>query len=391
MIKDPLLIVLVLLSIVIFILHLSEHPRYKSWFKFLPYIFWIFFIPMMISTAGLIDDKSPVYQMATKNFLPASLFLLLISVDLKLIFRLGWPALFVFFAGSFGVMLGAVAAFSIFKQWVGPEFWSGFGTIAGSWTGGSANMIAVKESLATPDAIFLPFVVVDTIVPYVWMAMIVAASKSQSVVNRWMDADPRILEDINKRLSYIKSHMETAQFRWPITVLIFVAALIVSVFIQQITAFLPQVEGIISQFTWVIILASFLGLAGSMTPLHRIVHFGTTRVGYFLLYFVLTTIGAKANLSNLGSAFILIAAGFLIASIHGIVTLAAARLIRAPIFLVAAASQANLGGVASAPIVAEIYQPGLSAIGLLMAILGNIVGTYLGIMTGEICRMISGV
>ena len=155
---------------------------------------------------------------------------------------------------------------------------------------------------------------------------------------------------------------------------------------QRVAQVLPAVEGVISSFAWTIILVSTLGLAGSLTPLRRCEALGSTRIGYYLLYFVLTTIGAKASVSHLGASAVLIAAGVVIILVHAAVLLIAARLLKAPMMLIATASQANVGGVASAPVVAEIYQPGLASIGLLMAILGNIIGTYLGIVVGQICR-----
>src|SRR3989338_10203814 len=169
MVKNPLLIVCILLSIELLVLWISNQHRFKKCFKFLPSLFWIYFLPMVVSTAGLIDAKSPVYQQITVNLLPASLFLLLITVDVKGILKLGPTALIMFFAGSLGIVIGAPLVFWILKGWVAPEFWSGFGALAGSWTGGRAHMIAVKEALGTPDAVFLPMVIVDTIVPYVWM------------------------------------------------------------------------------------------------------------------------------------------------------------------------------------------------------------------------------
>jgi uncharacterized membrane protein len=153
---------------------------------------------------------------------------------------------------------------------------------------------------------------------------------------------------------------------------------------------LPTMGGMFSPFTWAIILASLLGLAGSLTPLRKLEQAGSNKIGYFLLYFVLTTIGARASLEHLGNSGILILAGFGIVAIHAAVLIVAARLLKAPMFLAAVASQANIGGTASAPIVAEIYRPGLAAVGLLMAVLGSVVGTYLGLLVGKICFLIIG-
>jgi len=151
---------------------------------------------------------------------------------------------------------------------------------------------------------------------------------------------------------------------------------------------LPQIQNVVTSYTWTIMIVTLIGILLSFSPIRGLDRSGASRTGYDLLYFVLTAIGAKASVASVGSALVLIAAGLVIVVVHGVVLLAGARLLRAPMFLVAAASQANIGGVASAPVVAEVYHPGLASVGLLLAILGNIVGTWLGIVCAQLCRMI---
>jgi uncharacterized membrane protein len=387
MIRDPFLIVCLLLAIEALVLYLEGQRRFKKYFSFIPHVFWIYFLPMLIATAGLIDTKNWVLTVITTHLLPASLFLLLLSVDIKAILRLGWPALVMMSAGSFGIILGTTASFAVFQNIVGKEFWSGFGSLAASWTGGSANMIAVKEAIHTPEHVFLPMVVVDTINPYIWMGLLVALAGWQRRFDQWNHADRTILEALKTKVpdsSLAKrNHLRT----FPALVLVLLA-LGVSLAAQALAAACPEVKDVISQYTWTIIIVSSLGIVASFTPVKGLDDFGATKVGYFLLYFVLTSIGAKANLGQLGTALPLILAGFIILIIHAAVLLLTAKLMRAPMFLVAVASQANVGGVASAPIVAEIYQSGYASVGLLLAIFGNIIGTYVGILTSQICRMI---
>jgi len=388
-IKNPFLLICFLLLIEFAILYISNQARFKKYFQFLPSIFWIYFLPMLASTFGMIDAKSPIYQKITTHLLPASLVLLLLSVDIKSIFKLGKEAIFMFFIGSAGIVLGTPLVFFLFKNWIGNDFWAGFGAISASWTGGSANMIAVKEALGVKDAVFLPMVIVDTIVPYVWMGILVAIVGLQPLFDRFNKSNRKVLDEINRRVAKVTAAGKT-QWRVSTTVFIFALAILGSFFSQFLAGFLPVVKDIISAYAWTVIIVSFLGISLSFSPIRKLEAFGASRVGYFLLYFVLTSIGAKASLNNIGSAFILISAGFLLVLIHAIFLFIAARIIKAPMFLVAVASQANIGGVASAPIVAEIYQPGLASVGLLLAILGNIVGTYLGILTGGLCRWVGG-
>ncbi len=387
MIQNRFLLVVILLAIEVVVLFLASHQRFKKYFEFLPGVFWIYFFPMLMSTFGLVDAKSSIYQSISNIFLPASLLLLLIPVDIKAILKLGPTALLMFFAGSLGIVLGAPVVFWLLKRWIGVDFWSGFACLSGSWTGGSANMIAVKEALQTPDAVFLPMVVVDTVVPYVWMGSLIALKGMQAVYDRWNKTDRKILDDLAGQISKIDLKKSDRRQLVPV-VLVLALGLLGSVLSSKLAKFLPVIKDVVSPYAWTIIVVSVLGIVLSLTRMRKIESFGASRVGYFLLYFVLTSIGAKASLTNIQSTFILIFAGVLLVLIHACVLIATAKLIKAPLFLVATASQANIGGVASAPVVAEIYQPGFAAVGLLLAILGNIVGTWIGIAVGQICRLL---
>lgn len=389
MIEHPVLVTIFLVLIEITILGLAGRERLKKYFQFLPSIFWIYFLPMVASTLGWVAAKSPVYQAAADYLLPASLFLLLVTVDIKAIARLGRLALLMFFAGSAGIVLGAPLVFFVFKEWVGREMGPGFGALAGSWTGGSANMIAVKEAMGTPDEIFLPMVIVDTVVPYVWMGTLVALVTLQPYFDRWSRPRSDILDHLGKRVAGI-TVSKAVPLRWHAVLLFVMMAGLTTVGARFLGQQLPVIKNVMSAYTWTIMIVSTAGIVFSFTPLKTLGNFGADKVGYFLLYFVLTTIGAKANVSHVGTAFALILAGFCLVVFHAAILTIAAKLLRAPMFLVAVASQANIGGVASAPVVAEIYQPGLASVGLLLAICGNIVGTYLGIAAGQLCRLVSG-
>ena len=216
--------------------------------------------------------------------------------------------------------------------------------------------------------------------------MLVALVGRQAAFDRWNNADRRILDELSRKAVAAQVGGQS----WSVfkTVLIIALAMAASVIAQSIAKFLPVIKDVIAPFAWTVITVSVLGILCSMTPLRKLERNGSMTIGYWLLYFVLTSIGAKASLTDIGSTAVLILAGVMIMLIHGAVMIGVARLIRAPMFLVAAASQANVGGVASASIVAELYQPGFASVGLLLAILGNIVGTYMGILAGQLCRMV---
>ena len=389
MIHHPIAIIASLIVIEAVVLYFSSQGRFKKYFQFLPFIFWIYFLPILASTFGLIDSKAEILPKISTYLLPPSLFLLLMVVDLKSIMRLGKTALIMFLSGALGIMIGVPISFFIFKRWVGEEMWSTFGALSASWIGGSANLIAVKEALGAPDDIFMPIVIVDTTIPYFWMGILVALAGLQSKYDKWNKSDERILSVISQRMILVQEQ-KASSLRADKMILVLLLAVVVGFLSQGIAQTLPVIKGMITTYTWVILIVSLLGMLCSLTPLRRLENFGASRVGYFMLFFVLTSLGARANLSNIGTSAVLLLAGILILLIHAGTLLLASKIFKAPLFLVATASQAGIGGVASAPIVAEVYQKGFAPVGLLMAILGNILGTYLGIFVGQICRMISG-
>ena len=386
MIHNPIILIFVLLAVESGILFLAGNPRTKHLFSFLPSMFWIYFLPMVLSTCGIIDAKNPLYGGITKFFLPPALFLLLLNVDFKAISRLGPAALVMFFAGSFGIMLGMIISFVIFKPWIGPQFWGGFGALSASWTGGSANMIAVKEALNTPDAVFMPMVIVDTIVPYVWMGILVALASRQKIFDSWNGSDRRILDDLALRTQAF-SQTKKQSIHPGKAILIIGLALLTGLAAKAVSIYFPTGKQILSPYAWTIILVSTFSILLSVTPISRIPRTGADKFGKWILYFVLTSIGARASLNNASQVGILIAAGVVVIFIHVVILLGTARLIRAPLFLVATASLANIAGLVSAPVVAEVYQPGFACVGLLLAILGHTLGAYFGIFTGQLCRL----
>ena len=386
MVHNSFFLIPILIAVEFYVLYLAANPRTKHLFGFLPPMFWIYFLPMVLASFGIIDAKSPLYPAITKLLLPPALFLLLFNADFKAIARLGPAALIMFFAGSAGMMLGMVLSFIVFQPLVGAQFWSGFGALAASWTGGSANMIAVKEALNTPDAVFMPMVLIDTILPYTWMGILVALAARQIDFDRWNRADRSVLDDLARRTQRFAKAKELTVHPGKAALVIGLAVL-VAVAAKIAAVHLPTAEKILSPYAWTIILVTSTAILISFTPISRLTHTGSNKYGKWVLYFVLTSIGARASLHNASQVGILIVAGALVILIHLGVLLITARLTRAPLFLVATASLSNIAGLVSAPVVAEVYQPGLASVGLLLAILGHTLGAYNGIITGQICHL----
>ncbi len=381
MIQHPLYILSVLVLIEGLVLFFSEDPRTKRLFKFPPALFWIYFLPMIVSGIGILPQQHAIYPAITTTVLPAGLILLLISTDIKAILKLGRPALLMMFTGSVGVMVGAPLVVMLFKPWLPADAWSGFGALSASWIGGSANMIAVKEAIHTPDAIFFPMIVVDTVVAYSWMGLLILLESFQKTYDKWNRSDLRLVEELVRKTAATDARAKKFSFHYlPLILAVAFGG-------AWISNSLAHVLGN-GSFAWTIILASTFGILLSFTPLRKLEFHGASRMGYLFLFLVLTSIGARANLSGIFSAPLLIVAGVVLVLIHAIFLLTVSRMARIPLCLVATASQANIGGPASAPIVAAAYQPALAPVGLLLGILGNVMGTYLGLMTSQLCKLV---
>ena len=355
-------------------------------FRILPSLFWIYFLPTVASAAGLIPHHHPIYNAAIDHLLPASLALLFLSANVPAIARLGPLALGTMMVSSAGVFLGGPAVMLLFGSVLPPGSWSGIGALSASWMGGSINMVAVKASIGTPDAIFAQVVVVDVIVAYSWMALLMALAPRQ----RWLDR----ITGASTGPGHLVAPPCTEQPRaggWhplPWTALVAISAG-GSALSTVVGRALPVVPGAITSFTWTVVVVTAVGVGLSFTPVRRLDQFGAARLGHALLYFVLACIGAQADLTALRDAPLFIAAGATWLFFHAVVLLIGGRILRVPAFLLATASQANIGGPVSAPIVADAYRPGLEGVGLLLAVLGNIYGTYLGIGCALLCRALA--
>ena len=312
----------------------------------------------------------------TRYLLLVALILLMLAVDLKSILRLGPMALFMVVAGSVGIVLGAVVSFLLFGAYLPEESWKAFAALSGSWIGGTANMVAIAESVGTPDALMGPIIVIDTVVGYGWMGVLLFFSAFQHRFDARINAHTEKVEETNRRLTDVAEH------RHPLTT----ATSVIIVGIGFGCAILAAVIGdrlpalgnptIISHTTWAVLIVVTGGLALSFTPVSRLEEYGASRFGYTALYLLLGAIGAQANLRAVMEAPAFLAAGVVWIGVHALVLLVAARIVRAPLFFFATSSMANIGGVASAPVVAGVYHRAMAPVGLLMAVVGYVLGIY---------------
>lgn len=374
---DPMPLFAFLAAVLGFVFWLSTIPALEPFFERLPPVIWAYFVPMLATTAGITPTESVVYEWMSTYLLPLSLFLLMVVVDLPAILRLGRTALLMMLAGTLGIVIGGPLTFALFGGFFAdPEAWKGFAALSGSWIGGTANLVAVQEGVGASASTLAPLLVVDVVVGYGWMGILIALSPYQERFDRWIGADRSVVEQLNEKLA------EMERERRPTTIagftIIVGVALAAAVGARQLGGLFPPLGDptIISQGTWAILIVVTGGLLLSFTPMRQLEKEGASRIGYMALYLLLTSIGAQADLKAVLDVPLYLVAGAFWIAVHATILFTAARLLRAPLFFTATGSMANVGGAASAPIVAGVYLPAMAPVGLLMGVAGYILGIY---------------
>lgn len=385
----------------IFYTSTSPHPFWKKFYTYIPSLLLCYFIPALLNwPLGLIDgENSQLYFVASRYFLPACLILLCLSIDLKAILGLGPKALIMFITGSIGVILGGPVALFV-TSWIFPdligstpgELWKGLSCIAGSWIGGGANQTAMKEIFDVPDNLFGTMVVIDVVVANIWMGLLLYGASITGKLDRWFRADTSAIDRLKKQISDFTTRVEKIPSTLDLFILMAVAfggvALshwLADLIVPALESMSDQLkawrlESIISTFFWLVLIATTFGVLVSFTRFRKLEGVGASKWGTLFIYFLVATIGMQMNLKEVFQHLGLFTIGLLWMLIHAISLIVVGKIIRAPFFFFAVGSQANIGGAASAPIVASAFSPSLAPVGVLLAVLGYALGTYGGII-----------
>ncbi|MBP6397282.1 MAG: DUF819 family protein [Saprospiraceae bacterium] len=394
---------------VIFYSSSSAHPFWKKFYTFFPSLLLCYFVPALYQwPLGWIDGQnSPLYGVARDFLLPASLVLLCLSIDIKGILSLGPKALIMFLAATAGVILGGPIALITVKTFfpslavsAGPDLWKGMSTIAGSWIGGSANQTAMKEIYHVPQDLFGTMLIVDVIVANIWMAILLYGAGQSVRIDRWLKADNTAIEALRQKSGQFRQSVEKNPSTQDIILLMAVTFGTVGISHLITDAIMPvlkaneawlaslRLSAIVSGFFWLVVIATTLGVALSFTPARKLEGVGASRWGSVFIYILVTTIGMQMNLKEVFQHLGLFAIGIIWMGVHVMIILLVARLIKAPFFFVAVGSQANIGGAASAPIVASAFDVSLAPVGVLLAVMGYALGTYGAILCAHIMGLI---
>ncbi len=398
--------ILALILGLVFYTKQSKHPIFVKFYTYVPALLMCYLLPSFLTTFGLVDpDASNLYYMASRYLLPAALVLLTISVDLKGIIRLGPKAGIMFLTGTLGIVIGAPVAFlatramfpEAFAASGAEDIWRGMTTLAGSWIGGGANQAAMKEVWQVSDAAFTQMVAIDVVWANIWMAILLLMAARSAKIDAKTGADVSAIERIKLKMETFQKENAKAV---TLPDLVFMAAIAFGITglahatanwlgpaIRDSFPVLAELN-LHSTFFWLVILATLGGVLLSFTRASKYEGVGASGIGSLFVYILVATIGLKMDVTQI-KPFLFVIGGIWI-SIHAVLLLVVGKLIKAPVFFLAVGSQANVGGAASAPVVASAFHSALAPVGVLLAVFGYVVGTSAAMLTGIILQWLAG-
>ncbi|MEB2777160.1 DUF819 family protein [Algoriphagus sp. D3-2-R+10] len=391
----------------IFATSASDKPFWKKLYGVIPTVLLCYFIPALANSFGLISgETSKLYDVASRYLLPASLVLFTISIDIKGISKLGPKAIIMFFSGTLGIILGGpLALFTVgffFPDLLGgngpDEIWRGLSTIAGSWIGGGANQTAMLRVFEPSPVLFSQMIAVDVLVANVWMAFLLYWAAKPDKIDKIFKADNSAIYELRDkiekfragimRIPTLKDTMVILGIGFGVTGFSHLIADFVAPYIGENYPELEQYS-LNSTFFWIVVIATTVGLLLSFTKARNLEGAGASRMGSVLLYVLVATVGMQMDLGAVLDNPVLFLIGIVWMFFHIIIMLIVAFIIKAPFFYVAVGSQANVGGAASAPIVAAAFDASLAPVGVLLAVLGYAAGTYGAYLCGLMMQAIS--
>ena len=399
----------ILMSILgfVFITSTSKKPLWVKFYKYVPALLLCYFIPSIFNSLGIISgNNSNLYFVASRYLLPTSLALLTISIDLKEIRKLGSKALILFFTGTLGIIIGGPIAILIVLS-INPALiagsdidsvWRGLSTVAGSWIGGGANQAAMKEVFQVDNEIFSAMVAVDVIVANIWMAFLLYGAGINDKIDNWLQADSSSIDVLKNKIEAYKAQimkipntadtMRVLSIGFGITAVAHFGADLIAPWIFQNAPLLAKFS-LTSKFFWLIVISTTLAVFLSFTKARELEGVGASRIGSVFIYILVATIGMKMNILAIFDNPGLFIVGLIWMMIHAGMLISVAKFIKAPFFFMAVGSQANVGGAASAPIVASAFHPSLAPVGVLLAVLGYAMGTYGAWLCGVLMQLSS--
>ena len=385
MITNGFTYIAVLIFLAAFLVWLQKYTKWK-FFDYVPPIVLLYLVTMIMCTLNVWDLKAtkPAYSALKNNILYAMIFLMLLRCDIRKILKLGPKMLGGFFAASVSIGIGFIATYAILHGVLGAGSWKALGALCGSWMGGSGNMIAVQAALDIGEADMAYALVVDSIDYSIWVMFLLWAINLAPKFNKWVKADTTTLDEVSRKLED-DAKANDGKITFVNIIFLLGLSLVVSAFGQNIGTAINGVAPFLDKATWTVLLITLAGLVGAITPIGKMA--GTSELSNVMLYSVVALLASRASFLELTDAPIWIIAGFMILAIHGIILVLLAKIFKLDMFKCGVASLANIGGSASAPILAGAYSGALVPVGVLMALMGYVIGTGGGLIVAHIMSL----
>ena len=352
-------------------------------FAIAPPIVLTYLLVTALAVAGLWEVNTEIREAQSiliSRVLPALLFLLMINCDLRAIFRLGPRVLAVFFCTTLSLFTAFFLAGSIFRAWLPADAWQPLAALSGSWAGGTANMIAVKEAIGMPDSLLAMSLLTDALCYSLWVAILFSVARLAPAFNRFTRAQ--------SSGDLVVEEPKATGPTTPDSVLVWLSlGLLAAAVSSWLASFLPT-SNMISATTWTILLATGIGLVAGQTPLAR--YPGAASISGAMLIALVAVLASQSNFQGIGEAPLFILCGVLIIAIHAGLMSLAARVFHFDMYLCGISSLAHIGGVAAAPLLAATYSRSLVPVGVLLALLGYVIGTGYGLVVAHVLSGIYG-
>ena len=359
----------------------------KRIFRFAPPVVLIYLGMMFLCTVHFwdLDSTKNVYVQLKNPLLYAMLFIMLLRCDMKIIMKLGPRMLLGFLAATLSIGLGFVISYALLQPLLGNEAWKSLGALCGSWMGGGGNMLAIQAALQVDEGSMAYALVMDSICGTVYIMFLLWAIGRADHFNRWTKADTRLIDSVGHSLRQAAAENEK-KFTWQNLLILLGCGFLVSALSEHAGAFINKYISFLDQTTWTVLVVTLLGILFAMTPLGRLK--GTEEVSNVMLYIVIAMLASRADLSAIGNAPAWLLCGLVILAIHIIIMIAIAKLFRMDLFTCCVASLANVGGTATAPVLAGAYSNYLVPVGIIMALLGYVVGTGGGLFVARLMSLV---
>ena len=363
-----------------------KSERAQKFFRFAPPIVLIYLGLMLLCTVKLwdLEATSSAYSSLKNPLLYAMLFIMLLRCDLRKIIKLGPKMIVGFFAATLSIGLGFVVSYAILHGVLGEGSWKALGALCGSWMGGGGNMLAIQAALDVDEATMAYALVMDSICATLYVMFLLWAIGFADKFNRWTKADTRIIDEVGASIE-AEAMANSKPLLWQNIAILLGSGLVVSAACQRLGAIINAAAPVFDKATWTVLAVTVLGVVLAMTPFGKIK--GTEEISNLLLYIVIALIASRADLGSIGNAPIWLLSGFIILIIHAAVMVLLAKLLKIDIFTCAVASLANIGGTATAPVLAGTYSTALVPVGIIMALLGYVVGTGGGLIVAELMSL----